>query len=97
MKNFQKTFRIQHIYLDWKEFSDEAFKDFQRKLKKLGIYMYEDPTCEGSDTYGIILAYNGITKQQLKDYCAYRIGYKSWKHYITQNLESDISDNLEKK
>lgn len=46
---------------DWKE-SPELVS----MLKPFGIHVYEDPSCEGSDTYGYILSNEPLTKEELK-------------------------------
>ncbi len=84
MKNFEKKHNIQILYLDWKEFSDSAFEDLKASLSKLKIYLYSNPITEGNDTYGLVLTKSKITKQQLKDYCAWKHGYRNWKEFADE-------------
>ena len=50
---------------DWKEHLEfEQLKE----LEKLGIYVYEDPVCYGTDTYGFIFSKTPLTKEDFKQY-----------------------------
>ncbi len=50
---------------DWKGHLDlEQLKE----LEKLGIYVYEDPLCYGTDTYGFIFSKTPLTDEDLKKY-----------------------------
>jgi hypothetical protein len=44
----------------------ELLEGLEGSLKKLGVYMYEDPFFEGSDMYGVILCKQPLTPEQIK-------------------------------
>lgn len=49
---------------DWKESPD---LDKLAKLKDLGVFVYEDPALEGSDSFGFIFSNKELTKKEVKD------------------------------
>ena len=50
---------------DWKDI-DGLADAFKEALSILGIYMYDDPSTEGSDWYGFILSKRKLSKDELK-------------------------------
>lgn len=58
------------ITLDYKEFSEEAYKEFKKVFDDIGYYMgdiYEDYYGDnGSDTYVLYICKRQLTKEELK-------------------------------
>jgi len=52
------------LILDWKE--QPGLDDLRDALKPLGIFVYEHPFCEGTDSYGFIFSKVKLTKKQIK-------------------------------
>lgn len=55
---------VDFIVLGKREFSKEAFDEFQKSLKPLGVFMYE--AVEGSDTWIIALSKQELDEIDLK-------------------------------
>lgn len=58
--------KTQYIILDWKEFSEDAERQFKQALKTFGVHMYLDPDCDGTDAYGFILSDTKLTAKQVR-------------------------------
>jgi hypothetical protein len=74
--------KIQFVGADWKDTSGlaEAFK--KAINKSVGKqWVYDDPTCEGSDWFGYILSDTKLNEKQLRDAAAKELGYADWKAY----------------
>lgn len=54
------------ITADWKD-TEDLVDGFIEVIKKLGGYVYQDPTCEGSDTYGFIVSDKKLKKKDIID------------------------------
>lgn len=66
---FKKEFDVIEIVdYDWKEISEEVIKTMEKTIKSLGGYLQDDPTYEGSDTYGFIISKKPISKEKLREY-----------------------------
>ena len=66
---FKKEFDVIEIVdYDWKEISEEVIKMLEKTIKSLGGYLQDDPTYEGSDTYGFIISKKPISKEKLREY-----------------------------
>jgi uncharacterized protein YaaR (DUF327 family) len=69
INDFKKEFDvIEIVSFDWKEISEEAIKMLEKTIKSLGGYLQEDPTYEGSDSYGFIISKKPISKEKLREY-----------------------------
>jgi hypothetical protein len=67
---------IETITLDWKEFSDEAFKEFKKSLEKFGLYLgdlyadyyqYGEGEGNGTDTYCLYIAKRKLKPKEIKE------------------------------
>lgn len=47
---------------DWKDQPD------LKQLEAIGVYVYDDPACEGSDCMGYIFSTKKMTKEEVKKY-----------------------------
>jgi hypothetical protein len=66
---FKKEFDVIEIVdYDWKEISEDVIKMLEKTIKSLGGYLQDDPTYEGSDTYGFIISKKPISKEKLREY-----------------------------
>lgn len=63
MKKFMKKF----TEISWDYKSEPTFEELESSLAPFGIYVYEDPLFEGTDTYGYILSNEPLSKGELKD------------------------------
>ena len=54
------------ISWDWKEEAD--FIELEKKLKEIGIFVYEDPRLEGADQIGYIFSKRELSKDELENY-----------------------------
>lgn len=53
------------IQWDWKESPDlEKLK----KMEELGVFVYEDPTMDGSDSYSFIFSTKKLTPDEIKEF-----------------------------
>lgn len=52
------------VSYDWKDTAG-AGDEFRAALKKFGIYVYDMPSMDGSDTYGYILSDCKLTKAEI--------------------------------
>lgn len=52
------------VVADWKDI-DGLIESFEEALKEFGIHMYQDPTLEGSDTYGFLLSSVEMTDEEI--------------------------------
>lgn len=53
---------------DWKEISEQVIKLLEKTIKSLGGYLQDDPTYEGSDSYGFIISKKPISEEKLREY-----------------------------
>lgn len=69
INTFKKEFDVIEIVdFDWKEISEEVIKMLEKTIKSLGGYLQDDPTYEGSDSYGFIISKKPISKEKLREY-----------------------------
>lgn len=43
----------------------EACEQLQKKLPKFGLFVYKDPTCEGTDGYGFVVSQKSLTEEEV--------------------------------
>jgi len=48
---------------DWKSGPD--IKELREALKPHGVLVYDDPSCEGTDSYGVIFSREPMNAQEL--------------------------------
>lgn len=67
-KSSKKSIRFKStaIHADWKEVSPQFLDQLQEELKLFGLTVIDDPICEGSDTYGIIISNRPLTSKELE-------------------------------
>lgn len=53
------------ISWDWKK-GPEA-KDLRRALKQFGVFVYDDPDCDGTDGVGVIFSNKEMSKAQINE------------------------------
>jgi hypothetical protein len=53
------------IWADWKEVSPEFLNQLETSLKKFKLFVTDDPVCEGSDMYGVIISNRPLTSKEL--------------------------------
>jgi hypothetical protein len=54
------------FYFDWRQFSAEANEGFKQTVKFLGGHVYVDPMSKGTDTYGLIVSKEKLTKKEIR-------------------------------
>jgi hypothetical protein len=55
---------------DWKdrpEFISDQLDDLHALVEPFGLCVYEDPSCEGLDTYGVIVSEEALSDDQLDE------------------------------
>jgi hypothetical protein len=66
---FKKEFDVIEIVdYDWKEISKDVINLLEKTIKSLGGYLQDDPTYEGSDSYGFIISKKPISREELEKY-----------------------------
>lgn len=69
INDFKREFDvIEIVTYDWKEISEQVIKLLEKTIKSLGGYLQDDPTYEGSDSYGFIISKKPISKEKLREY-----------------------------
>jgi len=58
--------RVQTIGWDWK--GQPSLEELQSALKPFGLYVYDDPTSEGTDWFGYIISNKKLTTAELKEH-----------------------------
>lgn len=56
---------INFVGADWKDINGLA-ESFTKVLEHYGLYVYEDPTTEGSDWYGYVVSDIELNKKELR-------------------------------
>ena len=51
--------------------AEEVIEGFKDALEKFGIKVYDDPTCDGTDSYGFLLSNEELTKDEIKSLTDY--------------------------
>lgn len=54
------------VSIDGKDLSDAALKVLRAALKQHGVFLYDDPRCEGTDTVGLIVTKFELRQAQLR-------------------------------
>lgn len=57
---------VVHFAADYKD-TEEIIDGFKEALERFGIKVYDDPNCEGTDTYGFLLSNEELTDDQVKE------------------------------
>jgi len=45
---------VKFVYADWKDMNG-LINGFEKAIEHFGLFIYEDPQTEGTDTYGFII------------------------------------------
>lgn len=53
---------------DWKETIGDAMAELKPVLKKMGVYVYEAESQEGSDNFGFIFSQKPLSKKELQEF-----------------------------
>lgn len=56
---------ISKISWDWKE--SPTLDELNKSLNKLGVFVYEDPSLDGSDSLGYIFSNKKLTDKELNE------------------------------
>jgi len=59
---------IKQLSFDWKEISDEVYKEISDIVKELGGYLYDNPSYEGSDAIGFFVTKKPMTKSEVRHF-----------------------------
>ena len=62
----QKERIVAHFAADYKD-TEELIDGFKEALARFGIKVYDDPNCEGTDTYGFLLSNEELTDEEVKE------------------------------
>lgn len=81
MKNKPKYSEIEMIISDWKDM-DGAFNQFAKSLKKMGLYIYTAPSCEGSDDYSLIISKTKFKSNKEAEAAAMGFTKEEYKRYL---------------
>lgn len=65
---------ITFINFDWK--SQPSPKEWQAALAPFGVFVYQDPDCEGSDSYGYIFSNKKLTREEIAEATSKHYGYE---------------------
>jgi len=60
-----KELIVAHFAADYKD-TEELIDGFKEALTRFGIKVYDDPNCEGTDTYGFLLSNEELTEDEVK-------------------------------
>ena len=65
----QPKFKTKFISYDWKESPSDVLDDLTPFLKQLGVYVSEDPSCVGTDSFGYILSSKPLKVKDYRKHC----------------------------
>lgn len=69
LKDFEEKYEVvDRFSIDSREFSDDAANSVKKAIKKLGGYLYDDPSYDDTDTYGYIISKKPIPKSDLNKF-----------------------------
>lgn len=57
---------VEFAAFDWTDFNEHALEELRKVLRRLGLYVYDDPRYWDTDMYGIILSRSPLTKSAIK-------------------------------
>ncbi|MEA3339251.1 MAG: hypothetical protein U9R15_04735 [Chloroflexota bacterium] len=62
------------VYADWKD-TNGLIDNFEKAIENFGLFMYDNPECSDSDTYGFIISNKRLTKKQVIKLCEIECGH----------------------
>ena len=57
------------VSADWKDI-EGLIESFTEVLKNFGLFIYDDPWFEGTDSYGFVVSNETLTDEQIAKLCA---------------------------
>lgn len=54
-----------HTKLSWDWKDHPELEELETALRPFGVHVYEDPVCEGSDTFGFIFSSEALNRTRL--------------------------------
>lgn len=69
-KPHPKDVGVYDIMIDSKDVSDEGLETFIEAFRVMELFVIDDPRCEGSDTYGLIISTRKLTSKEVKQWTA---------------------------
>lgn len=80
---------IQVVGQKWGSDFIEEIEDLHSLLEPFGISVYEDPSSDGSDEYGIVLSEESLTDEQLEE-----ASRKLFPENYDEDADADSDDEL---
>jgi len=62
--------RQKFVHADWKDMNG-LIEGFTEALENFGLFIYDDPECEGSDMYGFVVSNEQLTDKQVAKLCEF--------------------------
>ncbi len=63
-KTIHTRLKTTELVYDWKERPET--EELKRELRKFGVFVYDSPGCEGTDSYGFVFSNKKLTKEELR-------------------------------
>lgn len=64
-KTVKTRLKTDELVYDWKERPETD--ELRRTLRKFGVFVYDSPGCEGTDSYGFVFSNKKLTRKELRE------------------------------